>query len=62
VSDLLGYRREIREYILRFEQEDLDQTPVISFAETPAADPNYVGHIGSMSLGGDRKNYEAAKI
>ncbi len=37
LSGLLGHRRVIRRYIERFEQEEIDRTPVISFAETPAA-------------------------
>jgi quercetin dioxygenase-like cupin family protein len=42
VSILLGYREIIRAYIERFEHEEMEQTPVISFRDTPAADPEYV--------------------
>jgi quercetin dioxygenase-like cupin family protein len=41
VSILLGYRDVIRTYIERFEQDEMDRTPVISFNDTPAADPEY---------------------
>lgn len=37
LSRLLGYRRVIRKYIEQFERDDIHSTPVISFADTPAA-------------------------
>lgn len=37
VSEILGYRRVIRDYIQRFEMDDIDRTPVISFFETPSS-------------------------
>ncbi len=37
LSQVLGYRRVIREYIDRFKQDDMHRTPLISFADTPAA-------------------------
>ena len=37
LSQLLGYRRIIRQYVYRFEREELHRTPLIAFADTPAA-------------------------
>lgn len=41
VSRALGYGRIIREYIERFEQDDIDRTPVIDFTDTPSAQFGY---------------------
>ena len=51
VSNVLGYREVIRRYIHTFEQEDIDQTPVISFLETPAADPEYTKSVAPLTTG-----------
>lgn len=49
LSRLLGLRQVIREYIERFELEDMDRTPVIPFSETAAADPEYSTSVGSLT-------------
>lgn len=49
LSRLLGYRQAIREYIERFEQEDLDRTPVIPFVDKSVAHPEYSTSIGSLT-------------
>lgn len=41
ISRLLGYRKLIRRYIRDFEEEGLEQTPVIAFTETDLADSEY---------------------
>ncbi len=37
VSRLLGYRRVVRKYIDQFKRQELHRTPVVAFADTPAA-------------------------